>query len=285
MLVAVIDTETTGDGETDQVCEVAVVTVRGGRVGETRTQLIKPTCSVSPVARGVHHITDEELECEPTMTDLMSRRVSLLNIIKNADYVAGHFVDFDVRMLAQSGYVSAKPTVCTWKCARHMWPEAPAFGNQALRYWLNLNIPKMRHPPHRALTDAVVTAHILARMLATERTIDDLVTLTSAPVLLRTVSFGKYRGQTWREVRLKDRGYLSWLLRQDFGADERHTAEHWFKMTREEVDATGETGEVLQVRETAALDLPEETGRTAEGTVDGGPDIPEVPVHERVPRA
>jgi exodeoxyribonuclease X len=220
----------------------------------------------------VHHITDEELECEPTMTDLMSRRVSLLNIIKNADYVAGHFVDFDVRMLAQSGYVSAKPTVCTWKCARHMWPEAPAFGNQALRYWLNLNIPKMRHPPHRALTDAVVTAHILARMLATERTIDDLVTLTSAPVLLRTVSFGKYRGQTW-------------LLRQDFGADERHTAEHWFKMTREEVDATGETGEVLQVRETAALDLPEETGRTAEGTVDGGPDIPEVPVHERVPRA
>lgn len=247
MFIAVIDTETTGDSETDQVCEIAVVGVTVGGVGRGRDQLIKPTCSVSPVARGVHHITDEELECAPTMAALMERRVSLLNIIRNADYVAGHYVDFDLRLLAQSGFESAKPKVCTWICARHLWPDAPAYGNQALRYWLNLDVPRTKHPPHRAMTDALATAHLLSRMLQTKY-VANLVELTVTPVLLTNVSFGKYRGQTWKDVRLKDRGYLSWLLKQDFGPDEKHTAQHWLTKTREEIDAEGQGGQVLQVR-------------------------------------
>lgn len=273
MLVAVIDTETTGAEETDQVCEIAVVSVTGGRAGKGRDQLINPTCSVSPVARAVHHITDEELRCAPTMKELMDRRVSVLNLIRNADYVAGHYVDFDLKMLAQSGFNSVKPSICTWRCARHLWPDAPAFGNQVLRYWLSLVVPKTNQPPHRAMTDALATASLLARMLEL-RTLDDLVTLTSSPVLLTKVYFGQYRGQTWREVRLKDRGYLSWILKQDFGPDEMYTAEHWLKKTREQIDV--EDGQVLQVREGSPHDLSPEGVRNTEGAADERPDLPKV---------
>lgn len=276
MFIAVIDTETTGNEDADQVCEIAVVGVTMGGVGRGRDQLIKPTCSISPVARAVHHITDEELRCAPTMTELMQRRISLLNILKNADYVAGHSVDFDLKMLAQSGFECAKPKVCTWVCARHLWPNAPAYGNQVLRYWLNLDVPRTKHPPHRAMTDALATACLLTKMLETKH-IANLVELTVTPVLLQKVTFGKYRGLTWREVRLKDRGYLAWILRQDdFGADERHTAQHWQSKTREEIDGEEQGGQVLQIREGQTYDISAAEGRNSEGPADARSNIPEV---------
>jgi exodeoxyribonuclease X len=283
MLVAVIDTETTGASETDQVCELAVVTVTtAGKIKRRADQLIKPTCSISPVARAVHHITDEELRCSPTMKSLAERGESALSLIRSADCVAGHFIDFDLRMLAQSGFDAAKPRVCTWQCARHLWPDAPAYGNQVLRYWLSLAVPRAARPPHRALTDALTTATLLTEMLKT-RTIYELFILTHSPVLMTSVKFGKYRGLTWREVRLRDRGYLSWILKQDFGADERHTAEHWLRKKRGEID--GEDSELLQVREGSARDPSAEAGGSAEGSANGGPDTAAVSIHERVPGA
>jgi exodeoxyribonuclease X len=207
------------------------------------------------------------------MKTLVRKKNSILSLIRTADYVAGHFVDFDLRMLAQSGFVSARPMVCTWRCAKHLWPDAPAYGNQVLRYWLELVVPRTKRPPHRAITDALTTATLLAEMLKTTP-MESLTVLTQTPVLLTKVTFGQYRGQTWREVRLKDRGYLSWILRQDFGDDERHTAEHWLKKKREEID--GPDSEVLSVRDEPTQHISAEELGSAEGTVDEGPNISKV---------
>src|SRR5581483_118551 len=113
--------------------------------------------------------------------------------------------------------------ICTWRCARHLWPDAPSHSNQTLRYWIKhldfyANMEGRAMPPHKALPDAWVTAHVLMEMLKV-KTVEELVALTKAPILLKTVHFGKHRGEEWAKV---PRDYLAWVCRtQDMDADVR----------------------------------------------------------------
>ena len=68
-------------------------------------------------------------------------------------------------------------------------------------------------------------AAVFQRML-TMRSIDELIKLTEKPALLQTVGFGKHKGTRWRDL---NSDYLTWVTRQDFGADELYTARHWLR--------------------------------------------------------
>ena len=107
-----------------------------------------------------------------------------------------------------------------------MWPDAPSYGNQTLRYYLKLELPKLEgrgSSPHSALYDAVTTAGVLIKLLA-ERTVEELVVISNNPVLLRTMPFGKHRGEAFKDV---PKDYLRWLNRQtDLSEDLKHTLEH-----------------------------------------------------------
>jgi len=291
MRIAVVDTETTGDSEQDQVCELAVATVDA----ETqqmilgRDQLVKPTCSMNVIARAVHHITDDQLKHAPTMAKLMARNKSILTEIKTSQYVAMHYADFDLRMLEQSGYKLTQEApgvkvICTWRASRHLWPDAPRHSNQVLRYWLDLAVPYCIRPPHRAMPDALTTATLVLRML-TLKTADELVQLTNTPYLQRIIGFGKYKGMEWRHVREIDRSYLSWILRQeDFGEEERYVAEFWnSKPLKDVLEMSHDDAVLLQLREAATSGVPEPSG--GEVVPDEGPDPAEVQVHERLPGA
>jgi len=222
-LIAVVDVETTGISETDQVVEWATVTVPGGLRFRA---MVQPTVPISLEARAVHHITDAELEgCWP-MSRILNEETSICG--EGATVMAAHNLEFDLRMLLQSGVPrEALParTVCTWRCALHLYPDSPAHSNQVLRYYLGLEVPPVDEPPHRALPDAVVTAALLERML-TERSLAELEALTGQPALLARVPFGKSRGRPWAEM---DRGFCLWVLdpRQTFNSDVKHTARHW----------------------------------------------------------
>lgn len=228
--VVVLDTETSGDGPTDRVVELATVELPGWR---TCSMIVDPEVPISVEARAVHHITDEEIAGAPKLRDLRPWSEDAVH--------AAHNMGFDARILLQSGAPLPDRRLCTWRCSMHLWPDAPSYKNQALRYWLNVRVPdeawaEMRRlHPHRALYDAIVTAGILQKMLETH-SVDDLVGLTSAPVLLKTIRFGVHRGKLWSEV---PEGYLRWILRQGqkqsdeddegFDKDVVHTARHWME--------------------------------------------------------
>ncbi len=229
MRIAVADTETTGLGETDEVLEIAVVYLdEDGKAAMSHT-LIRPSVPVNVAARATHHISDEMLLAAPTMAEALAKMPGLLT----ADVLAAHNAEFDLRMLRQSG-VSLKilppRTICTYRCALHLFPDAPAHGNQVLRYHLGLGAPENGDlPTHRALSDAIVTAKLLIRMLE-ERSINQLVELTQMPVLLNTVRFGKHAGKLWQDV---ESDYLQWVLsKNDFNPDVTHTARHWLTERR-----------------------------------------------------
>lgn len=230
MRIVVVDTETTGDTETDQVCEVAAVTLNVTQTGElvgvrTWSSLFRPTVPVRHEARAAHHITDEQLIGASLVTECLP-----LPIV--GDIVAAHLAEFDVRMLVQSGVprtLLPERVICTWRCSMHLWPQAPKHSNQTLRYYLGVEpLKKVKGPPHRALPDALVTASLLLAALR-EKTPEQLVELTTMPVMLHTVRFGKYRGQLWETL---DDGYLHWILSKDFDADAKFTAQHWINERR-----------------------------------------------------
>jgi exodeoxyribonuclease X len=147
----------------------------------------------------------------------------------NCDYVAAHNAPFDRSFIERIYPITVMGWICTCQAARHVWPDAPNYKNQTLRYYLKLkpNLPSSL-APHRALYDAIVTAEILLKLLE-HHTPEELLELSSKRALLRTVGFGKHYGRPWSEM---ESGYLSWILTKDFDADIEHTARYWLNRKR-----------------------------------------------------
>lgn len=243
----VIDTETTGlfeDGEPEpRVVEVAAVELALGRgkaweVGSFLHTLVNPGIAIPATARAVHHISDADVKKAPLLREVL---LGPWGLFVRGEQKAAHNAAYDARL-----FPSGPQWICTWRCARHVWPDLPSHGNQVIRYtvpgvaeaiegYLAALPKKVRDlPPHRALPDAVVTAHVLLALLR-ERGAEELLDLTQAPILERTIRFGMHRGTPWAEV---PASYLQWILRQNeanpdaWDRDVVHTAEHHYRSHR-----------------------------------------------------
>ena len=177
----VFDTETTGlkPDNGDRVVEIAVVPLRifdGGRaIGRTdgAQSLVNPGRPIPPEASAIHHIIDEDVENAPDL----DTAVDLILQGDTVDVCAAHNAKFDRAFLPM---LDGRRWIDTYRCARHLWPDAPKHNNQTLRYYLGIDLPR-DVPQHRALPDAIVTAEILSTMLL-EQPINELLALTKRPL-------------------------------------------------------------------------------------------------------
>jgi exodeoxyribonuclease X len=229
MRAVVLDTETTGDGEEDQVIELATVQLElpSGKELTRWRSFVMPDVHIKPEARGAHHIADDELEGAPTMSELLQAGIPGLDEEDIA--VVAHNMSFDSRLLRQSGLDVGQRVLCTWKLARHLYPHAPNHKNQTLRYWLGVDV--QTGATHRALDDALVTAGIFQHMLG-ECSVETMFELMDRPVLLEICNMGSGRGLPWRE---QDVGLLRWVLdpKKDFDEDVTYTARYWLDQPRD----------------------------------------------------
>lgn len=219
--IVVIDTETTGlDPVGCGVVEVAWVVVGSEtmEIEETGSTFLHWPGLIPPEARAIHHISPEDV-ADLRLPSRAEAEEIINTLAGGAGFVAAHNAGFDSRFMP--GVV--RPWICTWRCALHLWPEAPAHSNQVLRYWLGLelDLPEGLYP-HRALYDTLTTAEILKVMLATGVGVEELLRLSSAPVMLKTVRFGKHRGEPWGEV---PSPYLRWCLNNLTDIDAIYTAQ------------------------------------------------------------
>ena len=219
--VFVIDTETTGlDPATDRIVEIAMVPLDVSNpaspvlTGKAFQTLVNPERPIPPEAAATHHITDTMVAGAPPWTEIKA----LVDAHDGHRAFAAHHAAFDHAFVG-----GADDWICTQRLAKHVYPLAPRFSNQVLRYWLGLPGPTVhnrddavRYLPHRALGDAIVTAQLLANLIKRARPADPIAwarELTRTPVLLHRVSFGKHQGKPWRDV---PRDYLKWALQQQW---------------------------------------------------------------------
>lgn len=222
---SVIDTETTGTNpETDRVVEVGIATLIPTRgVVASWVSLINPIIPIPPQASAIHHITDKDVENEPLLGELGERIQSIVF----DTIVAAHNAGFDRSFLPMLSV--NRPWLCTRRLARHLWPEAPGYANQVLRYWLGLKSP-LWASPHRALPDAHVTACLLKREIevfldrGNPDDLDAFINFCHKPIEVGIMPFGKHKDKPLAEI---PRDYLLWALGnlKDLDADLRWSME------------------------------------------------------------
>lgn len=230
----VVDLETTDFHPAGAVIEIGICDLlplgpHGEPIPEARgrSTLINPGVPIPPLTSAVHHILDEDVALSPRFDDVAPKWIaSDLGVLA---FVA-HNIAMERHYLGH--LIGDTPWICTWKCALHLWPDAPSHSNQVLRYWLN---PEgldrwAATPAHRAGPDAYVTAFLLAEMLKVAPP-DQLLAWTDQPALLARIPFGNLKGRPWTEA---DDGFLEWVLERDFDDDVMFTAAHHQALRRAE---------------------------------------------------
>lgn len=230
MLLRAIDIETTGLEPGHAIveigwCDILLTEKWRHRAGPWNI-LINPERPIPPVSSAVHHITSDMVAGARTLAQVLEQEDIFSPDV--TAYVA-HNAKFEASFLPQ-----AAPLICTYKLAITYSPQAPGHKLQELRYWLGLKVdPAIANESHRAGPDAYVCAALITRMLnklgPKGLTIDEAIRISSNPVLLPFLTFGKHAMQPCAEI---PTGYWSWCLKQDMDPDVKHTAFHYLNANR-----------------------------------------------------
>ena len=222
MMIRCVDLETTGIEPTDHVVEVAAwdLIPEQGPVGilNLGSWLVKPPIPIPPAMSAIHHLIDNDVAEAQPWADTYPHVISA-----GVDAYCAHNAKFE-RQWITDAITGGKPWVCTYRCALRVWTNAPSHSNQALRYWLNLDVNRgIASHAHRAGPDAYVTAHLLRELLK-HATVEQMIEWSGQPALLPRLTFGKHRGTPFKDA---PRDYLDWLSRQtDMNEDVKFTAKH-----------------------------------------------------------
>jgi exodeoxyribonuclease X len=219
MTFRVIDTETCGlDGG---IVEIATVDLIDGEIVQPMSDLVSPDRPISHEAMAIHHITEEMVDGKPRIATVIGK-------YHGSPYYVAHNAAFDRGVLPEMH----GQWICTLKLAQALYPNI-RYSNQYLRYALKLDVtvPEGLYP-HRALYDCYVTAALLKRIIADSGwSVEKMLEISNSPTLLRTLKFGKYRGQKIEDIAQQDPDYLRWMLKsiKDLSGDMRFSIEHFLE--------------------------------------------------------
>lgn len=159
----VIDIETTGHSVTtgDCIIDVGIVVVEKQTIVDEYTTLLKPNKSIPTFITQLTGITDEDVADAPSFSNIAQ---TLIDFFKNS-YLVAHNVPFDLGFLNEELQYHDlatlnNPVLDTVEMARILYPQAPSYKLGQLATYLNL----AHTQPHRALSDAYITAEILIKL-------------------------------------------------------------------------------------------------------------------------
>jgi exodeoxyribonuclease X len=211
MNIIILDTETT-DLQNARLIQLAYKNLA---TGEVVNELFKPPIAISFGAMATHHITEEMVGGKQSFGDSLHHH-KLLEMLNDAVVVA-HNAAFDLQVLKNEG-IDVPAYIDTLRLARHLI-KSEQYSLQYLRYSLGLNVTGVQ--AHDALGDIIVLEALFNylklkikdrfNLAGDDEVAEKMIELTKLPVMLVVLNFGKYKGMTFEDIGLKDRGYLQWL--------------------------------------------------------------------------
>lgn len=161
MFVAVVDTETTGLAEEDEVISIGIilleVSAKSGKLIreiESYYGLREPMVSIHPMAAKVHGLKHDDLRGR----SLDMQR--LTEIFEEADIIAAHNAKFDYRMLIK---IFPELSYAKWGCTclglRDFWRNMPNRKLDTICAALGVNRPE----PHNAMSDCRALIEVLVK--------------------------------------------------------------------------------------------------------------------------
>ncbi|MFZ7120988.1 MAG: 3'-5' exonuclease [Eubacteriaceae bacterium] len=164
----ILDTETTGLGEKDEIVEITVIDMKGQVYIDT---LIKPTILIPPNASAIHKIKNMDIINSPSIIDIYG---DLAYIFKN-NIVAIYNAEFDIRLICQSLNAHGKKfphnnnNVC---CVMKLYSQYSGIYDAYKRgyQWFKLSAAASRlgitipYNLHRARIDTDITRQIILKI-------------------------------------------------------------------------------------------------------------------------
>ncbi len=238
MRIIFLDTETTGNGDKDRLCQLAV---KERYIDDPLVNaLYKPPVPISIESMAIHHITERMVAAKPAFKDAPEYS-SLKDLLEsNEVIIVAHNAAFDLAMLAREGIVPRR-TICTYKLAYALDPDdvLPNYRLQYLRYLLDLDV---EGEAHDAFGDVLVLEALFERLAqkmkerhgTEEAALEAMLAISARPLLFTTIRFGKYSGRRLEDIAKTDQNYLEWLLAEKKKSpageeDWIYTLEHYLK--------------------------------------------------------
>jgi DNA polymerase III epsilon subunit-like protein len=158
---AVVDVEGNGQQPPDLV-ELAIVRVENGIIGNPQSWLVKPPRPITPIARRIHRITDEQVADAPATAQIAGE----LHAALNGMVFVAHNAGVDLGVIGRE-LPAFQPTqvLDTLKLARRLLPGRDSYqlGSLVDAFGLAEGLPSGL-APHRATYDAIVCARLLAQL-------------------------------------------------------------------------------------------------------------------------
>lgn len=156
---AVIDLETTGHDVDagDSIIDIGIVVIENDEITSTYATLLKPSVHIPPFVEQLTGIYNKDVQHAPTFQEKMDEILSMLR----GHTIIAHNVPFDVGflndvLLLENKSPLANHVIDTVEVSRFLYPKAPGYKLNELAQFFNLN----HEDPHRALSDAYVTAQL-----------------------------------------------------------------------------------------------------------------------------
>lgn len=219
--IVFFDTETTGaNPATAKIVELGyVVTDANLNILNSWRTLVDPEMPIPADASGVHHITDDDVYDAPTVEQISEACLAPLQ--RPGVILVAHNAPFDLQVAA--GLLGRDyKSIDTLQLAKRYIPDAPNHKLGTLMYYCGLT---QRKNTHSAIEDCMICVDLLRHiMLVTNKSIDELITASNEPLVIRVMPFGKHKGMKMEDV---PTDYLKWALREmnNLDANLRHTME------------------------------------------------------------
>ena len=210
MKAMVFDTETTGTEPTDRIIEAAYLELddKFEVVGEFNLRY-DPQMPIGLGAMAAHHIMPSELIGCPPYSDF---------VLPDTEYVIGHNVDFDMRMVGHEDNDEVK-RICTLAIARRWLPNIGSHSQTALMYHFMGEAAKpLVHGAHAALVDVKNCFSLLGYLqnimdqhdVSTD-TFEQLWEESERCRIPTSMTFGKHDKEPIKDLPFS---YKNWLLAQ-----------------------------------------------------------------------
>lgn len=160
----VVDLETTGHSPKygNEIIEIGLVVIENRQITDQYSTYVKPNQKIPPFIKNLTGIDDEDVEHAPSFNKIAQE---IIPYFEDSFFVA-HHVNFDYEFLNKAlnregfGPIYC-PTIDTVELSRIFFPKANGYKLTDLTSYLNIE----HSAPHRALSDAYVTAQLFIKIL------------------------------------------------------------------------------------------------------------------------
>ncbi|MFZ4772373.1 MAG: putative quorum-sensing-regulated virulence factor [Chlamydiia bacterium] len=220
-----IDIESTGlDLDKDRICEIGAIQFSLEEEFDSFETLVDPEIVIPQEVIEIHHITNEMCVGKPKIQEVLPK---VLPLIENHTIV-GHGISFDIGMLQSAlkrlglpDTIGKNRVIDTLRLAR-LYGEAPSNSLEVLRRHFNVD----EEGAHRAMNDVRVNIQVFKKLIRKFRSTKEIIDRLKAPILLKNMPLGKYKGRSFNEIPMN---YLIWASKQNYDQDLTHSIKEAIK--------------------------------------------------------